>query len=148
MAFSPPVLKSSRGGPNVHPASKTFGVLFFDIKLSEGRFCFRERDPPAPMSIGVPGRRVRRHARVSRRRHILFGKRQTDTSVVCSEVFCVWAALENLCSSMSIRGQKHKFPNEPILKIRKSLSINNQYQKTNFRIAKSKPKHLGCLTMM
>jgi hypothetical protein len=31
--------------------------------------------------------------------------------------------------SVSIRGQKHKFPNEPILKIRKSLSINNQCQK-------------------
>jgi hypothetical protein len=50
--------------------------------------------------------------------------------------------------SVSIRGQKHKFPNEPILKILKSLSINNQHQKTNFRIAKSKPKHLGCLTIM
>jgi hypothetical protein len=33
--------------------------------------------------------------------------------------------------------KQEKFPNEPILKILKSLSINNKYQKTNFRIAKS-----------
>jgi hypothetical protein len=30
--------------------------------------------------------------------------------------------------------------NEPILKIRKSLSINNKLQKSKFRIAKSTPK--------
>jgi hypothetical protein len=35
---------------------------------------------------------------------------------------------------------EEKFPNEPILKIRKSLSINNKCQKTNFHIAKSKAK--------
>jgi hypothetical protein len=33
-----------------------------------------------------------------------------------------------------------KFPNKPILKTRKSLSINNKYQKKNLRIAKSKPR--------
>jgi hypothetical protein len=38
-----------------------------------------------------------------------------------------------------VGGRKEKFPNKPILKIRKSLSINNKCQKTNLRIAKSKP---------
>ena len=39
-----------------------------------------------------------------------------------------------------MRSSQEKFPNEPILKIRKSLSLSNKYQKTNFNIAKSKPK--------
>jgi hypothetical protein len=62
-----------------------------------------------------------------------------DGQDACPSTFAELSSACQVQACLEARRQKEKFPNKPILKIRKPLSINNKRQKMKFDIAKNKP---------